>query len=77
MRTYLYCDRCIEIDLDSIDPLFYDVATRLSELHLDEVGIDVAWRDVDVSDDTVRWGKTREYFSLPIYKLPIGRMKRL
>jgi len=57
--------------------LFYDVYTRLSELHLADVGVDVAWSDVDVSapKDEERWGDTRKYFSLPIYRLPIARLK--
>ncbi len=58
-----------------LDLLFYDVYTRISELHLAEVGADVDWFDVDVSDDAYdRWGKTREYFNLPIYRLPVGKM---
>ncbi len=56
------------------DPLFYDVYTHVSELHLADVGVDVEWRDVDVSDGKDRWGKTRQYFNLPLYRLPVGRM---
>lgn len=60
------------------DPSFYDVYTHISELHLANVGIDVDWSDIDVSHDIEedRWGQSREYFSLPIYRLPIGRMKQ-
>lgn len=63
-----------------LDPLFYDVYTHLSELHLSDVGVDVAWSDVDVtstSEETTkdRWGDTREYFTLPVYRLPIGQMR--
>lgn len=58
------------------DALFYDVYTHLAELHLADVGIDVCWKDVIVVDNKNldRWGKTREYFLLPLYRLPIGRM---
>ncbi|KAG7440873.1 arginine methyl transferase [Guyanagaster necrorhizus] len=60
--------------LGATNPLFYDVYTHVSELHLADVGIDVEWKDVDVSDGKDRWGKTRQYFSLPLYRLPVGRM---
>ena len=58
------------------DVLFYDVYTHLAELHLAEVGVDVEWSDVDVARLNVdnRWARSREYFSLPFYLLPIGRM---
>ncbi|OAX43320.1 arginine methyl transferase [Rhizopogon vinicolor AM-OR11-026] len=63
--------------LGATNVLFYDVYTHLSELHLAEVGLDVAWSDVDVSSqkDEERWGETRKYFSLPIYRLPIAWSK--
>ena len=62
----------------AIDALFYDVYTRVSELHLADVGIDVEWSDVDVFEgDADRWGKTREYFAMRTYRLPVGRMKLL
>lgn len=61
-----------------VDALFYDVYTHLSELHLAEVGVDIEWSDVDVTErDDNRWGKTREYFALPIYRLPVGRMRAM
>jgi len=60
--------------LGATNPLFYDVYTHVSELHLADVGVDVEWRDVDVSGGKDRWGKTRQYFSLPLYRLPVGRM---
>lgn len=61
------------------DPSFYDIYTHISELHLANVGIDVNWSDIDVSLDIEedRWGQSREYFSLPIYRLPIGKMQQL
>ncbi|KAJ8587466.1 hypothetical protein M405DRAFT_741742 [Rhizopogon salebrosus TDB-379] len=60
--------------LGATNVLFYDVYTRLSELHLADTGVDVTWSDVDVSaqKDGERWGETRKYFSLPIYRLPIA-----
>ncbi|KAA1473886.1 arginine methyl transferase [Dentipellis sp. KUC8613] len=63
--------------LGATNALFYDVYTRLSELHLADVGIDVEWSDVDVTGggDEKRWGETRKYFALPYYRLPVGRMK--
>ncbi|KAI8968636.1 S-adenosyl-L-methionine-dependent methyltransferase [Trametes punicea] len=62
--------------LGATNALFYDVYTRISELHLDDVGIDVEWSDVDVFEGyTDRWGSTREYFAMRTYRLPVGRMK--
>ena len=60
------------------DPSFYDIYTYISELHLANVGVDVDWTDIDVSLDIEedRWGQSREYFSLPFYRLPIGKMKQ-
>lgn len=62
----------------SADALFYDVYTQISELHLSSFGLNVEWSDVDISfeEEEGRWERSREYFSLPIYRLPIGRMKR-
>ncbi|KAF5370651.1 hypothetical protein D9758_001991 [Tetrapyrgos nigripes] len=61
--------------LGATNALFYDVYTHLAELHLSEVGVNVRWQDVQVyNDDMERWGKTREYFTLPIYRLPVGQM---
>lgn len=55
--------------------LFYDVFTRLSELHLSDVGVDVEWHDIFVGDNTSeRWGRTLQYFTMPLYRLPIGKM---
>jgi len=63
--------------LGATNVLFYDVYTHLSELHLAEVGLDIDWSDLDVSaqKDEERWGETRKYFSLPIYRLPVVWLK--
>ncbi|CDO74448.1 hypothetical protein BN946_scf184979.g3 [Trametes cinnabarina] len=64
--------------LGATNATFYDVYTHVSELHLADVGIDVEWSDVDVFEgDTDRWGKTREYFAMRTYRLPVGRMRTL
>ena len=63
---------------DGVDALFYDVYTHVSELHLADIGLDVEWSDVDVIDDVEdRWGKSREYFKLPTYRLPVATMKSI
>ena len=59
------------------DPLFYDVYTHVAELHLADVGLDVQWSDVEISSEDDHWGQTREYFSLPLYRLPVAAMKDL
>jgi protein arginine N-methyltransferase 2 len=61
------------------DALFYDVYSKLSELHLAELGMDVAWADVRVADEDAdadggRWGASRKYFTLPWYRLPVVSM---
>lgn len=59
-----------------LDPLFYDVYTRISEIHLEQIGLDVNWTDIDVtSDDDERWLRSREYFSLPLYHLPVVKLR--
>lgn len=58
------------------DALFYDVYTRVSDCHLAEVGADVDWYDVEVDQGDEQWGETRKYFTLPIYRLPIARLKK-
>lgn len=66
--------------LGATNAVFYDVYTRVSDCHLSEVGVDVQWHDVDVglgdSEDDARWGGTRKYFTLPIYRLPIGQLRK-
>lgn len=62
-----------------LDAFFYDIYTHISELHLEGIGLEVTWSDVDVTFDAKdgRWGDSREYFTLPIYRLPIAKMKAL
>ena len=62
-----------------LDALFYDVYTQLSELHLKDAGVDIEWSDVDVPDDAVesRWGDTRGYFEVRLYRLPVGKMSQI
>jgi type IV protein arginine methyltransferase len=61
------------------DALFHDVYTRLSDLHLADIGVEVEWSDVDITqgDDEERWGNTRKYFAIPIYRLPVGKMRAM
>jgi protein arginine N-methyltransferase 2 len=48
----------------------------LTDLHLADVGVEVEWSDIDVTQGNEdRWGSTRKYFSIPIYRLPIGRLR--
>ncbi|EPT05046.1 hypothetical protein FOMPIDRAFT_1112516 [Fomitopsis schrenkii] len=64
--------------LGATNALFYDVYTRVSDLHLADVGVDVAWSDVDVFEGGAdRWGETREYFAQRFYRLPVGRMRAI
>ncbi|PFH51521.1 hypothetical protein AMATHDRAFT_191242 [Amanita thiersii Skay4041] len=62
--------------LGATNSLFYDVYTHIAELHLSDIGLDVQWYDVDVvpDSDPERWGKSREYFTVPFYRLPICTM---
>ncbi len=55
------------------DPLFYDVCSRMTEIHLADIGLEVQWTDVDARprNHDERWGKSREYFTVPIYRLPL------
>lgn len=60
----------------SSDAVFYDIYTQLAEMHLQDAGVTVKWTEVDTEDIKTpdRWGGTREYFRLRLYRLPIGRM---
>jgi len=58
--------------LGATNPTFYDVYTQVAELHLQEIGLQTQWVDVEVGPSLEsRWGETRQYFTLPIYRLPI------
>ena len=60
----------------SPDASFYDVYTHLAEVHLAGIGIDIEWEDVDVSmQEVVRWDNNREYFSMRLYRLPVGKVR--
>jgi type IV protein arginine methyltransferase len=38
--------------------------------------MDVEWSDVDVyADREQRWGKTREYFGMRLYRLPVSKIR--
>ncbi|KZT52886.1 hypothetical protein CALCODRAFT_440917 [Calocera cornea HHB12733] len=62
--------------LGATNALFYDVSTRLAELHLAQLRIETEWEDVWVEQD-VRdaWEDTRSYFRVGWYRLPVGRLR--
>ncbi|TIB75994.1 hypothetical protein E3Q23_02049 [Wallemia mellicola] len=52
-----------------------DVYTRISDLHLDQIGMSAEWQDVPVKELSAVWkGVRRSYWNLPCYKLPIAKM---
>ncbi|KAJ6586978.1 arginine methyl transferase [Mycena vulgaris] len=57
--------------LGATNATIHDVYTRVAEVHLSDAGLDVAWSDVDVTEQRHRWGKSRPYFTIPTYRLPI------
>ncbi|KAG9049565.1 Arginine N-methyltransferase 2 [Tulasnella sp. UAMH 9824] len=61
--------------LGATNALFYDVYSRLAEMHLKDFGLSTVWSDLEVPgpEDSI-WSGSRKYFSLPIYRLPICRM---
>ncbi|KAI9507439.1 S-adenosyl-L-methionine-dependent methyltransferase [Russula earlei] len=62
--------------LGASNALFYDVYSHLAEVHLAGIGIDIEWEDVDVAmQEALRWENNREYFSMRLYRLPVGRMR--
>lgn len=58
--------------LAGTDKYLHDVACRLAELELVDMGLHVEWKqlEMDKLGDNVWQGIKREYFSLPIYNLP-------
>ena len=76
-----YSFRFYDASIDATqDLLFYDVYTHVAELHLSDVGLDVQWYDIDVCSkdgENNRWGSSREYFTVPLYRLPIGKMEQI
>ncbi|KAJ6593956.1 S-adenosyl-L-methionine-dependent methyltransferase [Mycena capillaripes] len=57
--------------LGATNATIYDVYTRVAEVHLADVGFNVKWSDVDVSEQRNRWGNSRPYFTCPTYRLPL------
>jgi len=58
--------------LGATNATFYDVYSQVAELHLQEIGLKTTWVDIDICQDLrSKWGGTRVYFSLPIYRMPI------
>lgn len=58
--------------LGATNATFYDVYTQVAELHLQDLGLQTQWFDVEVGPSlSSQWGQTRVYFGLPIYRLPI------
>ncbi|KAJ7924869.1 arginine methyl transferase [Mycena leptocephala] len=57
--------------LGATDATIYDVYTRVAEVHLADVGLNVKWSDVDVREQGHRWGESRPYFTCPTYRLPL------
>jgi len=46
-------------------------------MHLNDLGIDVTWAQLSVAPKMTedRWGGSLQYFSLPFYQLPVGKMR--
>jgi len=63
--------------LGATNVLFYDVYTNVSEMHLNGLGLGVTWTQLDVAPKVTedRWGGSLQYFSLPFYQLPVGKMR--
>jgi protein arginine N-methyltransferase 2 len=74
--SFSTCCRDIALTVTPPDATFYDVYTHLAELHLAAVGIDVEWEDIDVAmQEAIRWGDTRGYFCMRLYRMPVGRTR--
>ncbi|KAG8934532.1 Arginine N-methyltransferase 2 [Tulasnella sp. 418] len=62
--------------LGATNALFYDVYSRLAEIHIQDIGMNISWSDVEVhGEEEEIWSGTRKYFSLPYYRLPVCEMK--
>ncbi|KZV70695.1 S-adenosyl-L-methionine-dependent methyltransferase [Peniophora sp. CONT] len=63
--------------LGATNAVFYDVYTKLAALNLDDLGLETQYEDVDVAEKqgVDRWGRTREYFSMRLYRMPVCRLK--
>jgi protein arginine N-methyltransferase 2 len=59
------------------DVLFHDVYMNVAELHLNDLGLDLTWKQLSVAPKVAedRWGGSLQYFSLPFYQLPVGEMR--
>ncbi|KAJ7647280.1 arginine methyl transferase [Roridomyces roridus] len=57
--------------LGATNPTIYDVYSRVAEVHLSDLGIDVKWSEVNVSQQRHKWGNSRPYFTVPTYRLPL------
>ncbi|TIB28445.1 hypothetical protein E3P86_03857 [Wallemia ichthyophaga] len=61
--------------LGATNGVFYDVYTRIADMHLEQIGLSAQWEDVPVPELSAVWkGVRRSYWNLPVYKLPIARM---
>ncbi|KAJ7084437.1 arginine methyl transferase [Mycena belliarum] len=61
--------------LGGTNNMFYDVSTKIAYIQLANAGFDVEWSVVDVSQQRKQWGKSRPYFTVPTYRLPVCRKK--
>ncbi|QRW22426.1 hypothetical protein RhiXN_10013 [Rhizoctonia solani] len=62
--------------LGATQATFYDVYTKLSALHLEDMALTTTFEDIDIhaaAEGSGAWGETRKYFSLPLYRMPICR----
>ncbi|EJU02680.1 S-adenosyl-L-methionine-dependent methyltransferase [Dacryopinax primogenitus] len=62
--------------LGATNAVFYDVASRLAEIHLLKLGLSTHWVQVWVKADVLEaWYDSRQYFKLEWYKLPICSLR--
>jgi len=77
VRRLLPSHRSQSDHLPRVDALFYDVSTRLADVHLSQLGIETEWHDVYVEKDLEEaWEDSRQYFRMEWYKLPICRLAK-